>query len=152
MAKLKLSTKKKEKPDSLVFFWIKVTRYHRSQADPALPFDSPVLRAKSCSSPGILPEINTVGFIGRSNTVQQSSSTSPEFVRQRKFDKHMTEMDPYLLSRLSATDRYQPSLDDFRRNIRKKDMASLIEGTYSTCALCVHLISDFLWNKRYLNK
>ena len=32
----------------------------------------------------------------------------------------------------------QPSLDSFRRNIRKKNMTSLIEGTCSNCALCVH--------------
>ena len=56
-----------------------------------------------------------------------------------RYGKHSIRyLGPYLWSRLSPSDRQQPSLDSFRRNIRKKDMASLIEGTCSNCALCVH--------------
>ena len=56
-----------------------------------------------------------------------------------RYGKHSIRyLGPYLWSRLSPSDRQQPSLDTFRRNIRKKDMASLIEGTCSNWALGVH--------------
>ena len=49
-----------------------------------------------------------------------------------RYGKHSIRyLGPYLWSRLSPSDRQQPSLDSFRRNIRKKDMTSLIEGTCS---------------------
>ena len=44
--------------------------------------------------------------------------------------KHsISYLGPYLWSRLSSSDRQRPSLDNFRRNIRKKDLTSLVEGT-----------------------
>ena len=56
-----------------------------------------------------------------------------------RYGKHSIRyLSPYLWSRLSPSDRQQPSLDNFRRNIRKKDLASLVEGTCSNCALCTH--------------
>ena len=56
-----------------------------------------------------------------------------------RYGKHSIRyLGPYLWSRLSPSDRQQPSLDNFRRNIRKKDLASLVEGTCSNCALCTH--------------
>ena len=56
-----------------------------------------------------------------------------------RYGKHsITYLGPYLWSRLSPSDRQQPSLDNFRRNIRKKDLASLVEGTCSNCALCTY--------------
>ena len=56
-----------------------------------------------------------------------------------RYGKHSIRyLGPYRLSRLSPSDRQQALLDSFRRNIRKKDMTSLIEGTCSNCALCVH--------------
>ena len=51
-----------------------------------------------------------------------------------RYGKHSIRyLGPYLWSRLSPSDRQQPSLDNFRRNIRKKDMTSLIEGTQQLC-------------------
>ena len=56
-----------------------------------------------------------------------------------RYGKHSIRyLGPYLWSRLSPSDRQQPSLDNFRRNIRKKDLASLVEGTCSNCALCTY--------------
>ena len=56
-----------------------------------------------------------------------------------RYGKHSIRyLGPYLWSRLSSSDRQQPSLDNFRRNIRKKDLASLVEGTCSNCTLCTH--------------
>ena len=57
-----------------------------------------------------------------------------------RYGKHSIRyLGPYLWSRLSPSDRQQPSLDNFRRNIRKKDLASLVEGTAcSNCALCTY--------------
>ena len=56
-----------------------------------------------------------------------------------RYGKHSIRyLGPYLWSRLSLSDRQQPSLDNFRRNIRKKDLASLVEGTCSNCALCTY--------------
>ena len=56
-----------------------------------------------------------------------------------RYRKHSIRyLGPYLWSRLSPSDRQQPSLDNFRRNIRKKNMTSYIEGTCSNCALCEH--------------
>ena len=44
-----------------------------------------------------------------------------------RYGKHSIRyLGPYLWPRLSPSDRQQPSLDSFRRNIRKKDMTSLI--------------------------
>ena len=34
-------------------------------------------------------------------------------------------------------DQQQPSLDNFRRNIRKKDLTPFIEGTCTNCSLCI---------------
>ena len=56
-----------------------------------------------------------------------------------RYGKHSIRyLGPYLWSRLSPSDRQQPSLDNFRRNIRKKDLASPFEGTCSNCALCTY--------------
>ena len=56
-----------------------------------------------------------------------------------RYGKHSIRyLGSYLWSGLSPSDRQQPSLDNFRRNIRKKDLTYLVEGTGSNCALCVH--------------
>lgn len=59
-----------------------------------------------------------------------------------RYGKHSIRyLSTYLWSRLAPSDRQQPSLDSFRRNIRRKDVTSLIEETCRDCALCVHYIS-----------
>ena len=54
--------------------------------------------------------------------------------------KHSSSyLGPYLWSRLSSSDRQRPSLDNFRWNIRKKGLTSLIEGTYTDIVTYVSL-------------
>ena len=77
-------------------------------------------------------------FKNKVYSLRNADFDTPRYSTVRYRKHSIRYLGPYRLSRLSPSDRQQPSLDSFRRNIRKKDMTSLIEGTCSNCALCVH--------------
>ena len=55
-----------------------------------------------------------------------------------RYGKHSIRyLGPHLWSRLPSSDRQRPLLVNFRWNIRKKDLISLIEGTCINCNLCI---------------
>ena len=43
---------------------------------------------------------------------------------------------PFLWSKLSNKDRNLPSLNSFKRNIRTRDLSSLVDNNCSCCGLC----------------
>ena len=53
------------------------------------------------------------------------------------YGKHsIKHLGPYLWSRIKAEDRNRPSLECFRRHIRKRDLTRLIENNCEGCLLC----------------
>ena len=76
-------------------------------------------------------------FANKGYSLRNTDFDIPRYSTVR-YRKHMIRyLGPYLWSRLSSSDRQRPSLDNFRRNIRKKDLTSFIEGTCTNCNLCI---------------
>ena len=63
------------------------------------------------------------------NSVGHSSGTYQNYNSLRYFG-------PFLWSKLSNKDRNLPSLNSFKRNIRTRDLSSLVDNNCSGCGLC----------------
>ena len=92
-------------------------------------------KVKNGLAPDYIGEL--FNFVNKGYSLRNADFDIPRYLTVRYGKHSIRYLGPYLWSRLSSTDRQRPSLDNFRRNIRKKDLTSFIEGTCTNCNLCV---------------
>ena len=90
-------------------------------------------------SPDYIGEL--FNFANKGYSLRNADCDIPRYSTVRYGKHSIRYLGPYLWSRLFSSDRQRPSLNNFRRNIRKKELTSFVEGTCTNCNLRSNFIT-----------